>query len=122
MELHQNKGQAWLCDQALAKLPIESPALVLDGLRWPDDVVYMRERFASNFVHIHVSALEELRRSRFAAANKQIPYEEVLRHPVEQEVEKLAALAELRLDNNGAKADFQIDVLGSVLKRQIDAS
>ena len=65
-QLHQERGQRWLSEQVIARVPAERPR-VIDGLRWPEDVACFRERFGSRFVHIHIDAGFEQRALRYAA-------------------------------------------------------
>jgi dephospho-CoA kinase len=121
LELHNDKGQAWLCEQAINLVEANTRALVLDGLRWPEDVAYMRERYGKTFLHIHVSAREAERERRFERMSKGIAYQDVTSHPVEQHVAALAQRADRVLTNNGRTNEFLVDVLGSVLERVVHA-
>lgn len=121
LELHRDKGQAWLCENALALLPHDANALVLDGMRWREDVAYMKERYGSKFLHIHVAARERERKRRFEGDGKGIAYEDVISHPVEQQVAALANLADRMIENDGSKDAFLVEVLGSVLRRLVNA-
>lgn len=121
LELHIDRGQAWLCEQAINLLRTNARALVLDGLRWPEDVTYMRERYGKAFLHIHVSAREAERERRFDALSKGIAYQDVISHPVEQHIAALAQKANRLLTNNGSRDAFLIDVLGSALEGVVHA-
>lgn len=121
-ELHNEKGQAWLCEQAIGLLGNTSKPLVLDGVRWRDDAAYMKKRYGSAFLHIHILAPEHERKRRFESEKKGISYEEVIAHPVEQQVAGLGLIADQVLINDESKHAFLVDVLGCVLERLVDAS
>ncbi len=67
-QLHEERGQRWLSEQVIARVPSGRP-LVIDGLRWPEDVAYFKERFGARFLHIHIDAEFELRALRYAATH-----------------------------------------------------
>lgn len=110
MRLHQEKGQEWLCRRALDLLPVGTTDLVLDGLRWTDDVRYMRERFGGRFLHLHVNAPEGLRRTRYDALKKGVPFDVAVAHPVEQGIASAGRLADVTLENDGDLATFLLRV------------
>lgn len=120
-ELHEGRGQAWLCEQAIELLPSDTPRLVLDGMRWADDVKYMRDRFGEKFIHVHVSAPIGLRKARFEHDDPTISFEEVITHPVEQGAAELAAMADIWLVNDGDKGTFQKRVEELILERLSNA-
>jgi predicted nuclease with RNAse H fold/dephospho-CoA kinase len=99
-ELHREKGQAWLCRRAIELVPPDTQRIVIDGLRWVDDVRYMRERFGGRFVHIHLTAPVETRESRYAGLSKDVSFDEASRHPVEQGIGETRALADMIFVND----------------------
>lgn len=106
MSLHEEMGQSWLCRRAVELLPDGIADIVIDGLRWVDDVRFFRERYGGRFLHIHVTAPQELRRIRFDADGKGIPFDAVVSHPVEQGIAAAAELADVTLANDGEVAPF----------------
>ena len=107
MELHNGRGQAWLCERAVA-LAGDADRIVVDGLRWPQDHAHLVERYGHRFVHVHVKAPSQERAARsgipapdFAAADTQ---------PVESGIDALAGLATYVLENKHSLDDFKAEV------------
>jgi len=107
LELHRGRGQAWLCERAVA-LTGDAPQIVVDGLRWPQDHAYFVERYGHRFVHLHLIAPLEVRTARsgipapvFAAADTQ---------PVESGIDALAALATKVIENSKSLSEFEAEI------------
>lgn len=102
LELHRDPGQRWLCRQAIERVPTDAIYIVVDGLRWREDVDYLRERFGGGFIHVHLTAPEATRLERA----RQLGREEELRtasaHPVEGGVAALEGIADSVVANDGA--------------------
>ena len=105
--LHVEKGQEWLCRHALELLPEGTLDIVIDGLRWVEDVRYLRERFGGRFLHLHVDAPEELRRRRYDRDRRSTPFDQIVAHPVEQGIVATARLADAKVMNDGELAPFE---------------
>ena len=108
LELHEERGQAWLCERAVARVG-EAKQIVVDGLRWPQDHAYFVERYGNRFVHLHLTAPMAVRSARsgvpapvFAAVDTQ---------PVESGIDALAALATQVIENSQAIGDFETEVV-----------
>src|SRR5208337_4098570 len=111
-QLHQERGQRWLSEQVIARVPAGRP-LVIDGLRWPEDVAYFKERFGARFLHIHILAEFEHRAQRYAAAHDEsLDFASIDTQPVERMVVELQGLAELQINNDSA-----IEVLDEQIRR-----
>lgn len=111
LELHQQRGQAWLCEHAVALVGGASK-IVVDGLRWPQDHAYFVERYGHRFVHVHLTAPLNVRMARsgipapaFAAADTQ---------PVESGIDALAVLATHVVENSKGLDDFQTEIVGII--------
>lgn len=104
--LHREKGQEWLCRRALELLPPDTTDLVVDGLRWEQDVRYLKERFGGRFLHIHIDAPEEVRRRRYDEAQRTAAFDDVAAHPVEQGIAALALLADAKVINDDDLESF----------------
>ena len=117
LELHKQMGQRWLCRRTVERLGDQVGPIVIDGLRWSEDVAYFRERFGGRFLHIHIRAPYAQRLGRAAllgAANELIEAEG---HPVESGIAALESLADVVLTNETSISALQSDVgriLGSV--------
>jgi len=108
LELHQKRGQAWLCERAIA-LAGETSQIVVDGLRWPQDHAYFVERYGHRFVHLHLTAPLDVRIARsgisahvFATADSQ---------PVESGIDALAALATKTVENSKSLGLFEAEIV-----------
>jgi len=100
LELHEQKGQRWLCRKAIERLGPETPALiVIDGLRWPEDARYFSERFGGRFHHIHIEAPQEIRRCRMDMTATGEAFDQVLSHPVEDGISQITQSAHIRIQN-----------------------
>lgn len=109
-ELHRERGQEWLCRRAIELLPEGTTHAVIDGLRWVEDIRYLRERFGGRFLHIHVDAPEDLRRSRYERERRSTPFDEAAAHPVEQGIAATTALADTRIINDGDLDAFKAKI------------
>lgn len=110
LSLHQIAGQRWLCKRAVGLLPPFAFHFVVDGLRWNEDVCYFRERYGRSLIHLHVVADEGLRRLRYESRDKDIPFDDVEGHAVEQEVSRLAPIADAIIENNSDMASYLASV------------
>jgi predicted nuclease with RNAse H fold/dephospho-CoA kinase len=109
-ELHEKYGQRWLSERAIARIPSGSP-VVIDGLRWPEDVAFFVERFGSDFVHTHVEAAIETRAMRYQAIKEEkLDFEAADAAPVESMIDNLRHLAHVRIENNFSIEELEIEV------------
>jgi dephospho-CoA kinase len=115
LELHNEKGQRWLCRKAIERLGLVPDRIVIDGLRWPADVQYLQERFGARFRHIHISAAYEIRRQRAAAIGSVEAFDEASAHPVEEGVARLAGLAQCQLPNERDIMAFELRLRETIL-------
>lgn len=114
MEIHETKGQSWLCKRIVDRLRGANLG-VIDGLRWPEDRVHLFEQYGSRLIHIHLEASEEIRAERYAAAPYQgRSFEDAQAQPVERAVEQLGAQASIRLRN-----ESEIDTLTREIARVV---
>jgi dephospho-CoA kinase len=118
MELHR-LSQPELCEQAVRLLPPYSFHFVVDGLRWKEDVDFFRNRYRG-LIHLHIVAPLELRKCRFEARDKDVPFEEANFHEVEREVPLIGAMADATIPNEKGKRAFFARVR-RVLELELDA-
>ena len=97
LEINHTKGQRWLCEQVLAWVGGQ-PLIVVDGLRFLEDRAFFHERFGSRFLHLHITAPPELREKRYRK-DAGPSFEEADAYPVEDEIDRLGAMAAVSLDN-----------------------
>jgi predicted nuclease with RNAse H fold/dephospho-CoA kinase len=99
MEIHESFGQRWLCKKVLERVG-SAERVVVDGLRWPDDALFFRERFESAFLHVHLEASVEVRERRYLQEGLGGPtLREADQEPVESGIEALGRLATTRIRN-----------------------
>lgn len=95
------KGQRWLCNNLINTLFLNENSIVIDGLRFPEDHAFMRERFGYNFRHIHLKSDDYIREQRYKNEKRNdISFEDAINHIVERDVYKLLSLADEVIDNN----------------------
>lgn len=100
-EIHVNKGQRWLCERVLDRVPGQ-PFIVIDGLRFPDDHAFFAEQFGSQFVHLHLNAPDAVRETRYAESSQgELSFSDADRQPVEAEIDGLSGLATATIGNFG---------------------
>jgi dephospho-CoA kinase len=105
--VNKEKGQRWLGNELLKLLP-EYKNLVIDGLRFLEDYLFLKEKFGNRFFHIHLTADLEIRKQRYNNQKKNnVPFEEANSHPVENEVSKLQDFADLVISNNGSISNLE---------------
>lgn len=100
LELHEQKGQRWLCERAIGRLRVSPIQIVVDGLRWPEDAIYFRERFGDRFCHIDIFAPTDVRRERATQTGRQSDFDSADQHPVESGVEAVGDLADVTIVND----------------------
>ena len=114
MEIHRTKGQRWLCERVLERVP-DRKLIVIDGLRFPEDRAFFVERFGSAFFHIHITAPDKVRAARFRKSEQDgLSFEIADRQPVEENVEELAKLAATVLPNDASTDELANNVMKCV--------
>lgn len=117
--LNQSLGQRELGRQLqLLAYQGDPELIVIDGLRFPEDVSFWREQLGERLTHVHVRAERDVRRQRHLAdggSSASFGREEA--HPVEAQVESLAALADLTVDNDSSDLD-DLNALAALLARR----
>jgi uncharacterized protein YprB with RNaseH-like and TPR domain/predicted nuclease with RNAse H fold/dephospho-CoA kinase len=104
--LHTKRGQRWLGEQLLKKLPPEGN-YVIDGLRFPEDHAFLAESFGPAFVHVHISTSKSQRRQRYVErGGSGTEFDKAEAHDVESQVSRLETLAKLVLRNDGSFDEF----------------
>jgi predicted nuclease with RNAse H fold/dephospho-CoA kinase len=110
-EVHESPGQRWLNKKLAEKLPGHG-AIVVDGLRWPEDHAFLVETFGPSFLHIHIDAPLPVRRERYIrAGGTKGQFRQACLHPVEKGISGLATLAHASINN-----DQDTSVLGSQIE------
>lgn len=116
-EVHKGKGQRWLGSELVKRMPADGN-LVIDGLRHPEDHAFLSEKFGPQFLHVHVSAPEKLRRERYLIEGPTEEFQKATVHSVESNISKLANLAHRTITNSGSIEAF----LSSIRKIVLNSS
>ena len=112
MEIHKERGQAWLCEQALARVG-DADRIVVDGLRWPEDRAFFVERFGHRFVQLHVTASAEVRMHRSiesGAMQTNADFERADAQPVESMIDTLGRFTASTIANKATLEQFRHEV------------
>jgi predicted nuclease with RNAse H fold/dephospho-CoA kinase len=115
-EVNRDGRQRELAELTLSRVS-DARTIVVDGLRFPDDHAFLKEKFGFRFVHIYVSAPIEVRRQRYAdrmgleASQASQSFEEAIGSEVERLVPTLERLADQTFFNNGSKDDMSAHLM-----------
>jgi predicted nuclease with RNAse H fold/dephospho-CoA kinase len=110
-EINRAQGQRWLCEKVLEGVEGQQ-FVVVDGLRFPEDHAFFVERFGSEFVHLHLTAPDELRTDRYRKYEQDgVPFEVADRQPVEARIDELRPLAHAILQNDSSLGDLRDNAL-----------
>jgi adenylosuccinate synthase len=105
--LDEETDYRWIVDpvaiQAIRSSP-ETENWLVDAVRKKRQVELFRERFGSLIRHVHLTASENVLRSRYA--EKGGDYDAAIAHPNEVNARSLQKLADLVLDTSAAKAEL----------------
>jgi len=98
-EVHNGLGQRWL-GKALVELAGDAAKIVVDGIRFPEDIAFLREIYGPGFVHCHVVCSQTIRSERTCERQlEDIPPSHVSCHRVELCVDKLREMADVIILN-----------------------
>jgi predicted nuclease with RNAse H fold/dephospho-CoA kinase len=109
-KLHLEKGQRWLCEKVLDRVP-EQRLIVVDGLRFPEDHAYFAETFGSQFLHLHIVASRDIRESRYETAEGQPSFAMADGQEVESQIDHLKEMAGATISNNHTVDDLESAVI-----------
>ncbi|WP_051442692.1 ribonuclease H-like domain-containing protein [Mesorhizobium sp. WSM3626] len=118
-EINRTGRQTWLAERTLSRVG-EASAIVVDGLRFPEDHAFLAERSGGSYVHIFVDADEGKRRQRYLARSSDKDFDAVANSDVESQVESMRSLAHYVFPNEGCKDE--IDPWAAELAAQIKES
>lgn len=105
--LDDETGYRWIVDPVATQAIQDSPDTqnwLVDAVRKKRQVELFRERFGILVRHVHLTASEEVLRSRYA--QKGSDYDAVITHPNEVNARSLESLADLALDTSAARAEL----------------
>lgn len=115
-EINRDGRQRELAERTISRVA-GAATIVVDGLRFPDDHAFLREKFGFRFHHIHVSAPDEVRSERYAERLELPPpearkaFDEANASEVERMVPTLEQLADGTLFNIGTMGDMLVKLL-----------
>lgn len=104
-EIHKAGRQRWLAERTLSRVGTAA-AIVVDGLRFPEDHAYLAELAGGSYVHVFINAEEGMRRDRYAARDADDDFDAAAASDVESQVGSLRPLARLEFPNVGSKEDI----------------
>jgi predicted nuclease with RNAse H fold/dephospho-CoA kinase len=110
-EINRDGRQRELAERTISRVA-GANVIVVDGLRFPDDHAFLKEKFGFRFVHVFVSAPIEVRRERYATrlglsrSEADGAFDEANSSEVERMVPLLENLADQTLFNIGSKEDM----------------
>ena len=118
-EAHGSRfGQRQLQNK-LAACVTQASMIVIEGLRHPEDRAFLRERWGTATLHVHVDASQGVRIRRYAATTN-ASEDSFLRsemHSVEQNAHAMQELADATLANNGTMHDLEANLRNIVGER-----
>jgi predicted nuclease with RNAse H fold/dephospho-CoA kinase len=115
-EINRDGRQRELAERTLSRVS-GARTIVVDGLRFPDDHAFLKEKFGFRFVHVYVSAPMDTRQERYAERMGSKPSEanqafnEAIMSEVERMVPTLERLAHQTFFNNGSKEDMATSLM-----------
>ena len=97
----------------------QTPRVVVDGLRHPEDRAFLRERWGIAALHLHVNASANLRSRRYTAEKNgsEDAFRRAETHAVEQNVRVMEDLADATMANNGAIHELEANLQKIVSER-----
>ena len=108
-ETHRSRFGQRRLQNKLAVSVEPAARVVVDGLRHPEDRAFLRERWGTAALHVHVDAGADLRARRYMAGGEGVAdaFRRAEAHAVEQNVEAMAGLADLTMTNEGAIRELE---------------
>ncbi|WP_376704195.1 DUF429 domain-containing protein [Mesorhizobium sp. ISC25] len=106
-EINRAGKQRWLAERTLSRVG-DAAAIVVDGLRFPEDHAFLAERAGGSYVHVFVDADERKRRTRYLARAADGDFDAVSSSEVESQVESMRALAHHLFQNEGHKEEIEL--------------
>ena len=113
-EVNEDQGQRWLGNKTLS-LVSDATKIVVDGIRFYEDVAFLREQFGPGCIHVHIDATEAVRTKRMIkdTAKEDLKFAVAKRSKTETEIGKLSSVADIVIKNNRTKKAFfqQLDTI-----------
>ena len=108
-EVHLSRFGQRRLQNKLAACVEQAPRIVVDGLRHPEDRAFLRERWGTAALHLHIEATVALRARRYTsdAHASEDAFRRSDTHPVERNVQAMQVLADSTLDNNSTIQELE---------------
>lgn len=104
-EINRTGKQSWLAERTLSRVG-EASAVVVDGLRFPEDHAFLAERAGGSYIHVYIDADENMRRERYKERAIDGDFDAVASSDVERQVESMRSLAHQVFMNEGSMEDI----------------
>ena len=92
-EINSTGRQRWLGEKTIGRVA-GSRNIVVDGIRFWDDLALLVERFGGGLLHVHVSARADVRQERYERDGSTVPFHEADRAMVERYADMLETRAQ----------------------------
>lgn len=116
-DIHSSGRQRWLAEQTIDRVA-DADKIVVDGMRFPEDFAYLKERFGSRFHHVYVEADEQVRRRRFSEREADADFDEATESATESGLQSLRSVADTVLSSDERNADDRAEELLCYLNRE----
>ena len=105
---HRRFGQRQLQNRLAARVECAT-RIVVDGLRHPEDRAFLRERWGTAALHVHIDASVDLRARRFTtrADGSEDAFRRAEAHAVERNVPVMEGLADSTVTNAGTVPELE---------------
>lgn len=114
-QINASGRQRWLAERTLLRVQ-GSPAIVVDGLRFPEDHAYLVETYGDRFLHIFIETPVDVRRNRYTTRWPDGAFDEVSVSEVESRVGDLRALAHRIIGNASDKSELDTSIAALVVE------
>lgn len=101
-------GQYWLNRRLVSKIEGDE-FVVIDGLRHPEDVTFLKEHFFDKFLSIYIDSKLDDRKKRFEKLTSD-DYTKTMSHSVEQNIEKLKDIVDFHIKNEGTRESLFLEL------------
>jgi len=108
-QIDMDTNYSWIAKALSEKNFKEESLVVVDSVRFPEQVAKIREKFGWRTIHVHLTAPREVLRVRFeqrsAAKDRKVSFDEAIGDLTEQNEDSLSKEADLLIDTSRCDAD-----------------
>ncbi len=116
-EIQASGRQRWLAEQTIDRVA-GADKIVVDGMRFPEDFAFLKERFGLRFHHVYLDGDEELRRKRFSQRDADSDFDKATQSSTENGLEQLHPLADIVLKAGELNSEESADELVACFDRE----